>query len=115
MLFNATTVEAGLMPEYIQPIMHGLLRNVLKTNRKTGEVLFQHGMSIDDVKAIWDEAAYDVLTMLNDALEANFTTRFNSRRAEFGCWSHIWTESFNIIEETVDAGAWRPILQAAAK
>jgi hypothetical protein len=115
MLFNATTVEVGLMPEYIQPIMYGLLRNVLKTNGKTGEVRFQQGITIDDVKAIWDEAAYDVLTMLNDAFEANFTTRFNSRRAEFGCWSHIWDECFNIIEEVVDFGAWRPVSQAAAK
>ena len=115
MLFNATTVEIGLMPEYIQPIMYGLLKNVLKTNRKTGEVLFQHGMTIDDVKAIWDEAAYDVLTMLNDAFEANFTTRFNSRRAEFGCWSHIWDECFNLIEETIDDGVGRPVAQIAAK
>jgi hypothetical protein len=115
MLFNATTVEIGLMPEYIQPIMYGLLRNVLKTNRKTGEVLFQQGMTIYDVKAIWDEAAYDVLTMLNNAFEDNFTTRFNSRRAEFGCWTHIWDECFNIIEEVIDSGAWRPVSQAAAK
>lgn len=114
MLFDATTVEVGLFPEYIQPIMYGLLKNVLKTN-KTGEIIFQKGMTIDDVKAVWDEAAYDVLTMLNNAFEVSFITRFNSRRAEFGCWSHIWTESFNIIEETVDSGAWRNQSQNAAK
>ena len=115
MLFNATTVEVGLMPEYIQPIMYGLLKNVLKTNRKTGEVHYQHRLSIDDVKAIWDESAYDVLTMLNDAFEKNFTTRFNSRRAEFGCWSHIWSECCNIIEETIDSGTLTTTTSLAAK
>ena len=115
MLFNATTVEVGLMPEYIQPIMYGLLRNVLRTNRKTGEIVFQHGMTIGDVKTVWDEAAYDVLTMLNDTFENNFTTRFNSRRAEFGCWSHIWDECYIIIQEAIDAGAGRSTAQAAAK
>ena len=115
MLFNATTVEVGLMPEYIQPIMYGLLKNVLKTNRKTGEVHYQHRLTIDDVKSIWDESAYDVLTMLNDAFEKNFTTRFNSRRAEFGCWSHIWSECCNIIEETIDSGTLTTTASLAAK
>ena len=114
MLFNASTVEVGLMPEDIQPIMYGLLRNVFKTNRKTGDVIFQPGMDIDSAKRIWDEAAYDVLTMLNHKFEENFTQHFNSRRSEFGCWSYLWEECYNIFEETVDDGGWNNVPTALA-
>ena len=113
MLFNAERIEAGLRPEYIQPIMYGMMKNVLKKDRNTGAIIIGHGYTEADVKSIWHHAAYSVLTMLNDNFNNHFSSRFNSRHAEFGCWSTLWDECYNVIEEVIDSGVWRANAAAA--
>jgi len=111
-LFDGTSVSGALLPDYMQPVMYGFLKNVLKLDRKTGSVIIKHGLSKDDLYAIWDEAGYAVLHMLESRFRKYFKSRFNSRHAEFGCWPNLWDRCADIFEETIDSGSWRRSLAA---
>jgi len=109
-LFDGTRSTTALLPDYMQPIMYGFLKNVLKVDRKTGKVIIRDGMNMSDLEAIWDVGGYSVLSMLDDAFCRYFKGRFNSRHAEFGCWSNLWDKCAHAFEDVIDDGAWkRPI------
>jgi|3_EtaG_2_1085321.scaffolds.fasta_scaffold05785_3 hypothetical protein len=111
--FEGSTVNGALLPDYIQPVMYGFLKNVLKLDRKSGEVIVAHGFTDSDLEAIWDEAGYAILTMLESRFSQYFRGRFNSRHAEFGCWSNLWDKCEYIFEEVIDNGLWRTTSAAA--
>ena len=66
-----------------------------------------NGLTDKDLKAIWDEAGYKILSMLETRFSMYFRKRFNSRHAEFGCWSNLWDKCDHIFEEVIDSGSWR--------
>ena len=114
--FDGSTQTGALLPDYMQPVMYGLLKNVLKLDRKTGKVILANGLTDKDLEAIWDEAGYRILNMLETRFSKYFRMRFNSRHAEFACWSNLWDSCAHIFEEVIDTGSWRPqSVSAAAK
>ena len=115
-MFDGSAQTGALLPDYMQPVMYGLLKNVLKLDRKTGEVILATGLTDKDLEAIWDEAGYKILSMLESRFSMYFRKRFNSRHAEFGCWSNLWDKCDHIFEEVIDSGSWRQqSVSAAAK
>lgn len=112
-LFAGEQVEESLLPEYVQPIMYGLLKNVL-TLDANGNAMVSHGWSMDDLKAMWDFATPAVLDRLDDLFQKKFIENFNSRHAEFGCWGLLWTECEQILSGIITRDEWRAD-QAAAK
>lgn len=106
-MFDGTTVSGALLPDYMQPVMYGLLKSVLKLDRNTGEVIVANGLTDKDLESIWDEAGYKILSMLETRFSMYFRKRFNSRHAEFGCWSNLWDKCDHIFEEVIDSGSWR--------
>ena len=114
--FDGSTQTGALLPDYMQPVMYGLLKNVLKLDRKTGKVILANGLTDKDLEAIWDEAGYRILNMIETRFSMYFRKRFNSRHAEFACWSNLWDSCAHIFEEVIDTGSWRPqSVSAAAK
>jgi len=110
-LFNGEQADESLLPEYIQPIMYGFLKNVLALNTNK-EVIVSYGWTINDMKAMWSSACPAVLDRLDELFKKKFVNNFNSRHAEFGCYPLLWTECEEIIKDTILEGEWR---QAAAK
>jgi hypothetical protein len=106
-MFDGSTVDGALLPDYVQPVMYGLLKNTLKLDRNSGEVILANGLTDQDLQAIWDEAGYEILSMLEKRFTMYFRKRFNSRHAEFGCWSNLWDKCDHIFEEVIDTGSWR--------
>ena len=105
MLFNGTQVPGALPIDYIQPIMYGLLQNVLSFDRRSG-TLSLRGYDIDEVMSIWDATCYDVLSHFENKFKAKFTSKFNSRHAEFGCWTHLWSEAEALVQQAITDGKW---------
>ena len=106
-MFDGSTQTGALLPDYVQPVMYGLLKNALKLDRKSGEVILASGLTDQDLQAIWDEAGYEILSMLEKRFSMYFRKRFNSRHAEFGCWSNLWDKCDHIFEEVIDSGTWK--------
>ena len=112
-MFDGSTQSVALLPDYMQPVMYGLLKNAFKLDRKTGKVILANGLTDKDLEAIWDEAGYKILSMLEARFSMYFRKRFNSRHAEFGCWSNLWDKCDHIFEEAIDSGCWRANAAAA--
>jgi len=106
-LFDGTRAGTALLSDYMQPVMYGFLKNILKVDRKTEKVIIRDGLNMSELKAIWDEAGYAVLSMLDDRFKRYFNARFNSRHAEFGCWSNLWDRSADVFEDVIDSGTWK--------
>jgi hypothetical protein len=113
-LFDGTSAPEALLPDYMQPIMYGFLKNILKPDRTNGNVIVANGYSVHDLQRIWDAAGYEILAMLEKRFTKYFTKRFNSRHAEFGCWSNLWDKCDHIFEDVIDQGSWK-MTSAAAK
>ena len=111
--FNGTKTSEALAPDYLQPIMYGLLRNVLKLDRTTGAVILAHGLTQHDVEQIWDEAGYGILAELDKRFVKYFKARFNSRHAEFAAWSNLWDICKDVFEDVIDSGSWKNSAAAA--
>jgi len=109
MLFDGSQVEGALPIDYMQPIMYGLLQNVLQFDRRSGTLKFR-GYTLDEVMAIWDTACYDVLSLFDAKFKAKFVTGFNSRHAEFGCWTYLWQEAEAFVEATILDDSWREVI-----
>ena len=106
MLFDGTQVEGALPIDYMQPIMYGLLQNVLSFDRRSG-TLSLRGYTIDEVMSIWDASCYDVLSLFENKFKAKFTSVFNSRHAEFGCWTYLWQEAQALVQQAITDNKWR--------
>jgi hypothetical protein len=109
MLFDGSQVEGALPIDYMQPIMYGLLQNVLQFDRRSGTLKFR-GYTLDEVMAIWDTACYDVLSLFDTKFKAKFVTGYNSRHAEFGCWTYLWQEAEAFVEATILDDSWREVI-----
>lgn len=105
LLFDGTTVEGALRSDYIQPIIYGLLQNVLQRDRRTGGLVFRY--TLDEVMAIWDESCYAVLSRFDEKFRAKFSSHYNSRHAEFGCWTYLWQSAEAIVNDVISDGDWR--------
>jgi hypothetical protein len=104
-LFDGTTVEGALRIDYMQPIMYGLLQGVLQRDRRSGAPVFRY--TLDEVMAIWDEACYEVLNLFDERFRGKFSSHFNSRAAEFGCWTYLWQSAEAIVSDVISDGNWR--------
>ena len=51
-LFDGTTVEGALLPDYMQPVMYGILNNVMRSDRH-GNIGFDRSPA--DLERLWDE------------------------------------------------------------
>ena len=114
-LFDGSVQTGALLSDYMQPVMYGLLKNTLKLDRKTGKVILANGLTDNDLQAIWDAAGYRILSTLEQRFTKYFKSRFNSRHAEFACWSVLWDRCDHIFEEVIDSGSWRQSIAAAGK
>ena len=112
-LFDGSSAKEALLPDYMQPIMYGFMKHVLKPDRNTDNVIVAHGYSVAELEQIWDEAGYEILTMLEKSFKKYFKGRFNSRHAEFGCWPNLWDKCDNVFEDVIDKGSWKAVSVAA--
>ena len=112
-LFDGTQATECLLPEYIQPIMFGFLKNVLALDSKSNNAMIKNGWDIEDLKAMWSYSCRVVMDKLDSLFKKKFKNNFNSRHAEFGCYSFLWTECDKIIAETIVQGKWRKLQEVA--
>lgn len=105
MLFNTTSVKGALLPEYIQPIMHGLMKVFLQRTRSGVKLSAPE----TEIRAFWEFACCKVLNRMDQLFVENFTQRFNSRHAEFGEWDFLWDEVLFTVQEChAQHELWRP-------
>jgi hypothetical protein len=104
-LFDGTSVEGALRIDYMQPIMYGLLQSVLQRDRRSGAPVFRY--TLDEVMAIWDESCYAVLSRFDEKFRGKFSSHYNSRHAEFGCWTYLWQSAEAIVSDVISDGNWR--------
>ena len=90
-LFNGDTVEGGLYKDLLPMLLHAIVNTVYEYDDTSGK--YTTNYTIEEVKAMWLEGGYAVLTAVERDFRTTFEKTYKSRWSDFVLNTLTWTKT----------------------